>query len=636
MHNNLYTREALLELQPGVDGQDEFRARLTFSSAAPVLQYNWETGERFLEILGHDPGEAALERLSGGAPVLYNHADGVGVVDRAWIENEKGHAEIRLSTFDSPPLNRLRHDIKTGIVRNVSVGYVVHQRALVSPATDSQPATYRATRWEPIEVSVLDIPPADATVGFGRQFNHVPKEEPAMQQQIQDQTAEALDPATIAAEASQRALEQEKMRRADVRAVFTSPALGKIPQSEIDACLDDPAVTVDVARRRALEALERHAGQAIGAVPKTVESGPTEQQKFSQGALRSIMSRAGLEQDDPASEYRGRSLLQLAERSLILAGMDTRHLDQKGIAAAAFTRASHTTSDFPYILENVANKAMLKGHSEVEEVFPMITSVGSLSDFKSTPSVGLGETDALEEVLEDGEVKYTTMAEGKELRQLGTYARGFRITRQALLNDDLGMLTDVPRKFGRAARRTVGNKVISVLGSNPTMGDGVTLFHVATHKNYTSSGTALSATSLDAARLLMRKQKSYGDKGSVLNIRPRYLVVPVALETLARQLMASAFDITTTNTNSNVPNPVAGLAEVVADARLDDLSTTAWYLFADPSANDVCEVSYLNGNPNPTLEQKTDWTINGVEYQVLLDFGVKFLDYRTVYKNAGA
>ncbi|MFP1496094.1 Mu-like prophage major head subunit gpT family protein [Escherichia coli] len=110
----------------------------------------------------------------------------------------------------------------------------------------------------------------------------------------------------------------------------------------------------------------------------------------------------------------------------------------------------------------------------------------------------------------------------------------FSITRQAIINDDLNMLVDVPMKMGRAAKATIGDLVYKVLTDNPKLSDGKALFH-ADHKNIATGGSAVSG--LDAARQMMRLQKE-GDRA--LNIRPAFMLVPVALETVANQTIKSA------------------------------------------------------------------------------------------------
>jgi hypothetical protein len=236
----------------------------------------------------------------------------------------------------------------------------------------------------------------------------------------------------------------------------------------------------------------------------------------------------------------------------------------------------------------------------------------------------------LDEIPESGEYKHGTIGERAESIKLATYGKLFSITRQAIINDDLTAFTDIPRKMGRAAARTVGDLVFSILIDNPAMSDSVALFH-ADHNNLASSGTAITAASVGAGRTAMRTQK---DGTATLNIRPSFLIVPAAQEDTARVLMTSETD--PSKTNSRVPNPVRGAAEIIVDARLDDASTTAWYLAADPNTFDTIEVGYLDGIAAPFLDQQDGWTIDGVEYKVRIDAAAAPLEFRTLYKNPGA
>jgi hypothetical protein len=133
----------------------------------------------------------------------------------------------------------------------------------------------------------------------------------------------------------------------------------------------------------------------------------------------------------------------------------------------------------------------------------------------------------------------------------------------------------------------------------------------------------------------MQKQKD-ASSNAVLNIRPSYIIAPVALEDTLNMLMTSEMDPTSGQANSSRPNPIRGMAKVIVDARLDEASAKAWYLAADSSAFDTIEVGYLDGNPNPFLEQQNGWDVDGVEYKVRIDAAAKALEFRTLYKNPGA
>lgn len=131
---------------------------------------------------------------------------------------------------------------------------------------------------------------------------------------------------------------------------------------------------------------------------------------------------------------------------------------------------------------------------------------------------------------EGAEYKYVTTGDKQATIALATYGELFSITRQAIINDDLNMLTDVPMKLGRAAKSTIADLVYAILTSNPKIStDNVSLFDKAKHANVLESA-AMDVASLDKARQLMRVQKE-GERH--LNIRPAFVLVPTAMESVA-------------------------------------------------------------------------------------------------------
>jgi phage head maturation protease len=631
--------------------------RLSFSSEEPVTRQSL-FGDAWVEVLGHAAEEVDFSRLNNAAPVLYNHdrserENRIGVVERAWIENGRGYAEIRLSR--RAEVEGLWQDVRDGILRNVSVAYRIHERKLIEEP-ENQPARYRVVRWTPMEISLVDIP-ADASVGIGRsevredstsepalsplhregqeseagsktKIPTQPKKENTMPEAVKEtgERAENAIPATPPVnvdQVRQEALNAEKARRTEIRSLFDKHGDHIALR---DQCLDDPAVDVGEARKLLLEAIGKR--EEPVASNQRIEIGDTDVEKFSRAAEDAIAYRAGIAgKDVKPTELVGYTLLEMARQSLELRGVRTAHMDKRELVARAFT---HSTSDFPKLLENNSRKAMLRGYEEAEEVFTQFTRTGNLTDFKTHSRVGLGVFEKLDEIPESGEYKHGTIGERAETIKLATYGRLFSITRQAIINDDLTAFTDIPRKMGRAAARTVGDLVFSILIDNPAMSDGVALFH-ASHNNLASSGTPITAANLGAGRTAMRTQK---DGSATLNIRPSYLIVPAAQEDTARVLLASETD--PSQANSKKPNAVRNMAEIIVDARLDDASTTAWYLAADPNTFDTIEVGYLDGIAAPFLDQQDGWTIDGVEYKVRIDAAAAPLEFRTLYKNPGA
>lgn len=338
----------------------------------------------------------------------------------------------------------------------------------------------------------------------------------------------------------------------------------------------------------------------------------------------SVMARAGYQDYEKDNAYNSMTLRELARASLTERGIGVATYNPMQMIGMAFT---HSTSDFGNILLDVANKAILLGWEENEETFEKWTKKGQLSDFKTAHRVGLGAFPSLRQVREGAEYKYVTLGDKGETIALATYGELFSITRQAIINDDMNMLTDVPMKFGRAAKATVGDLVYAVLIDNEKMSDKKALFS-ADHKNMITGG--MDVETISAGRTAMRQQKE-GER--TLNIRPAFMLVPTTLETQAIQVVKSG-SVKGADVNANIINPVRDLAEIIAEPRLDDASEKDWYM-ASRQGSDTIEVAYLNGIDVPYIDQLEGFTSDGVTTKVRIDAGVAPVDYRGLLKVTG-
>ncbi|MFV0576042.1 MAG: Mu-like prophage major head subunit gpT family protein [Vibrio sp.] len=183
--------------------------------------------------------------------------------------------------------------------------------------------------------------------------------------------------------------------------------------------------------------------------------------------------------------------------------------------------------------------------------------------------------------------------------------------------------------MGEAAKATIGDLVYEVLTNGYKMSDGQELFS-AKHNNTLAGPAAIDIANLDAARQLMRTQKS-GERH--LNIRPGFVLVPTALETTANQVIKSA-SVKGADINAGVNNPLQNFAEVIAEPRLDDATKLDWYLTA-ARGRDTIEVAYLNGVETPFIEQQQGFDVDGVVTKVRIDAGVAPRDYRGLVKATG-
>lgn len=442
---------------------------------------------------------------------------------------------------------------------------------------------------------------------------------PVAQPQQQSQT----DEATIRAQV----MREEQTRRNEISDLFALTG-DRFPELKAQ-CLNDMNISAVMAKEKIKDEIGKGTQPAhIPAANLRADNGNI----VGDSVKASVLARAKLGDTEKDNAYNHMSLRELARASLVDRGIGVSSLNPMQMVGLAFT---HTSSDFGTILLDVSHKSMLKGWEDADETFDKWTRKGELTDFKIANRVGLDEFSSLRQVREGAEYKHITLGERGEQIVLATYGEIFSITRQAIINDDLFALTNIPRKMGIAAKATIGDLVYAVLVANPTMKtDGKALFH-ADHKNLLTGATsAMSIESLGAGRQKMLTQKANGDKGRTLSVRPAYALTPVALELKTSQLINST-SVPGAETNSGISNPLQGFVEVIGEPRLDDASVTAWYLAAG-QGSDTIEVAYLNGVDTPYMEQQQGFTSDGVATKVRIDAGVAPMDFRGLVKSTGA
>lgn len=448
----------------------------------------------------------------------------------------------------------------------------------------------------------------------------------AQQPVVTNQPPEGGQPATVdiaalAAQMEQLRQTRETERRAAISGVFT-PFASHPGMTELQAsCISDQFCDAATAQKTLLAKLAEGTTSIAGGFAH-VHAGNGN--IVGDSVRNVIMTRAGQAERQADNQFNGMSLMELARASLTHRNIGVASLDRMGIVGMAFT---HSSSDFSFILMDVANKSALAGWDDAEETFDKWTRTGSLSDFKAGNRVGLEAFPSLRQVRPGAEYKYATLSDTGASITLATYGELFSIDRQAIINDDLSFITRVPESMGRAAKATVGDLVYAVLTGDQQF-NGDSLFS-AERNNYVSG--ELSVENLASARSQMKRQKS-GDR--TLNISPAFLLVPTLLEAYADQIIHST-SVIGEQINSGIKNPVMNMAEIIAEPRLDDAGEEDWYLAARKGA-DTIEVAYLDGNAAPTVESTSGFTVDGVTMKVRIDAGVAPMDFRGLLKSAGA
>lgn len=605
---------------------DSRTVELSFSSETPYGRWFGD------EILCHDEECINLERFNNGlGTVLFNHDRDavVGHIEKVWIEDNRGKALVR---FDEDEQSEtIFQKVQSGTLQGVSVGYSI-KRYEVLDEKDSVssngrfkgPDTFVVTDWEPLEISIVSVP-ADATVGVGRSAEEIhtsidtQEETKRMDEEAIVTTEEVKSTPVetgITQEDLQKAMEQERKRTSEITALFRDFDVEGADEAIV------MGVSVDEARAMVMDQLRaRNKGVSV-------TMGEAESDKFRAAAQDAVLMAAGIPVADAApgaNELRGYSMIELARESLQRENVKANFGDNMELARQAI----NSTSTFPAIMSNLANKSVMTGFNEAETTFQIWAGKGSNRDFKEAARVALSEAGNLELVPEGGQFQQDFLGEASARTKVATYGKLFSLTRQAIINDDLGLFSKIATKYGSAAKRLVNKMVYAQLTGNVKMQDNVALFD-SKHGNVATTGEALSVKAIAKAITAMRRQKGItGD--ATLNITPKYLVVPPELEMTAYQIVNSTAAVD--GVNSGVVNPYKGRFVVVADAELTD--PDAWYLVADASQHDTIEVTYLNGVETPRLETRQGFDVDGIEYKVAFDCGVSALDFRGVFKNAG-
>ena len=567
------------------------------------------------EVLLHNSESVDTTRARNGLPLLFNHNRDapIGVVEGVRLENKRLVGVLRFSR--NAKAAEVFIDVKDRLLRGVSIGYSVLKEKVEDGVTF-------ATKWKIFEASITPVQADDgAQILRSNQMDNNKDGNNVSQ-------LPSLNPA----------LKTELERRGLIDQVFSTFRDTAGIAAIREQCKDDINVTVEQARQKLLV----HLGQGTrpaggdpnidtGAFGFTRDLTDDTQDEFFRAATDATMIRAGITVKEPSPgtrDLQGMNLIEIARSCLSRVGVSTSRMSPNELAKRAFT-----TSDFPLILANVADKTIIQGYNEAVGTHRGWTKESFAKDFKPVHRVAAGETPDLVLVNENGEFTYGPLAETGTNASIQTYGRLIAITRQAIINDDAGAFLDLASNFGKSAMRLEADTTYGLLISNPTMQDSVALFNAA-HNNIATAAVP-TVTSLGEMRQLLRNQKGLGGD-AFLDLQPFTVLAPTTLETVLEQLLSSLFDpFPATTGDTNARNPFANRLELIVDPRLDVDSTTRWYLVTNPNVFNWAERIFLEGQPGPTVEQQQGWTVDGTEFKARQDFAALITEFRGIVKNDG-
>ena len=230
-------------------------------------------------------------------------------------------------------------------------------------------------------------------------------------------------------------------------------------------------------------------------------------------------------------------------------------------------------------------------------------------------------------MLEGGEYKAATVKEQQSSWRIYTYGKKITVSRQLIINDDLDALSRIPAMIGRGMSLFESNQVWALItGNAQTSYDSTALFNAA-HNN---QGTGVIAeAAISSARKALRNQKDIADNR--INLRPKFMIVPAALETTAQKFLTGINPTETQNVNV-----FANSLGLIVEPRLDDASELIYYVTADPAQVDMIAHGYLQGEQGPQVTTVAERDPDGTCIYARLDFGTTLLNHRGFYKSTGA
>lgn len=612
--------------------EDARTVDIVYATSTPV-------GRRsFREILEISETAIRTDRLdTNNVYLIWNHdvyseKPPVGRVISYRVEDGQAIATVRLS--DNPDNAGVVADIQSGVIRSVSVGYLIHG---YSDATDEETGvtTRTVTSWEPYEIS-LTVIPADAAAGI-RSDERMSERLDAIETALRDAIVQPHEPAPAGANvetedepAAERGDELETEEEAAVpedNAIQEAVAAERSRVRAINEMatrhgLDDAFVTqhvdagsdIDAVRAAALDAIASRVAPDVSTAAPSVRIVRDERETLVQRAEAALVSRAtGEAPSDEAREMRGLSLVEMARR---FSGAGDSVSAARAVDEALTQRSGmHSTSDFAAVLGNTVARTLRNAYDNAQRTFEPFTRTVELADFRPVTRVALGDAPKLEKVAEGAEFTHGTIGETGESYALASYGKIVAVTRQAIVNDDLSAFTRLPSMYGARAAELEADLVYGVLSGNAAMSDGKALFH-SSHGNVLTGG--LDVDGLSKVRALGRKQ--VGIDGAKINVSFITLIVHPDDETAAEKILGSIAP-----SSSGEFNPFVGRMTIVADPRVPE---GFWFAAANPSLTETIELGFLSGARGVQTFTRDGWDVDGVEVKARLDVGAKAIDWR--------
>lgn len=641
-NENMIFRGATVDADATIN-EEERRVPIVISTEAPVTMCEWnrrnyET-DCYPQVLVHTDESVVVNRAI--VKLLDNHEYDtlpLGRLENIRVEDQKLKADAIFSKAN-PAAEIPWQMVIEKTLDEISVGGRIIEKEEVKDENDKI-IKVNVSKWELLEASLLTIG-ADADAGINRNLNigedvgleGIRRELQSIKAKLENEKDENVQRTLVAEqeklEASALKLENEKLQRN----INNRDRQDKINFLAREHKIDESSEVLkrflnDDTKTEQDFGMELLRMQKENQVDVGFERGRdlNGHKEIQRAISDSLLMRAGFSLINPHADVARYSSASLLDIARVLGGQaDNFNRDD-------IVKRAMTTAAFPNLLLGTVQRVLEQSWDEIETTYQLWTQTEYFNDFRPKQFIErksiLGTFD---EVSEKGERKNVTFEENGRSWAIKSYGEKLLFTRQMLINDDLGALLGIMKDFIDKAKRTINAHVYDMalaegLYKNYKMGDEKSLFH-ADHKNL-ATAASLSDESLTILDTMIGEQVYTDGKNEIaLNITPEFLIVGRKNRLTARKLLGSTASVD--GKNAGVVNPFNNLYVLVEEQRLKN----AFMLAAKTR---TIAVGFLAGNTSqmPIIEM-TNKGLDGIEFNVELDFGVSATDHRGMAKNKG-
>ena len=293
--------------------------------------------------------------------------------------------------------------------------------------------------------------------------------------------------------------------------------------------------------------------------------------------------------------------LKITRLSDIFAAFGFAYRPGDNVSMTKAIKAAFSNADIPNVLSNVAHKFVLAGFGAVGDDWSKISRAVPVVDFKAVKGVRLVMGGLLKSLSKGGELQHVDLSDEARSVQAATKGSIVGITREDLINDDLGVLSLIPERFGQMAGRTINKDVFGALST--------------TGSDYgaNTSGALSVATLATAYGLALEIKDANGDPIGAI---PNRILCGTSNFVTARNIYQSEF-VYGGSSKTPSANEMRGLLEAITSPFL---SGKNYWLFND--AFPLVDVAFLNGRTTPVVETaEANFNQLGIEMRCYFDYG---------------